>query len=64
MGLVGNKMSAATFLKSSLFAKQLYTFSKISQASIKINITNLDKLDNFVETLISFIKLDKLDRLW
>ena len=41
-------MSAATFLKSSLFAKQLYTCSKMSQASIKISITTLDKLDNFV----------------
>ena len=41
-------MVAANFIKSLLVANELYTFSKMSQASIKINITNLDKLDNFV----------------
>ena len=43
-------MIADNFTKSLLVAKQLYTFSKMSQASIKINIINLDKLDNFVNT--------------
>ena len=38
------KMVAANFIKSLLFANELYTFSKMSQASTMINFTHLDKL--------------------
>ena len=48
-------MIADNLIKSLLFAKQLYTFSKMSQVSIKMNIIKLDKLDNC-------INIDKLHK--
>ena len=66
-------MIADNLIKPPLFAKQLYTFSKMSQVCIKINIITLDKLDGLwsvlynlwtLSTLGSSMKLDNLFEAW